>query len=202
LGTAASVAAFAVTGWARALAHSASPDDPPGPPWPLVDAHCHLFNITDLPVATFVQTVLLKDFAPPGGPTWRQRRLAAALRGIETILARRVPTAAQEARMGADRLFAAAPAAAPLSAAEERALREEETKAEAARPDRVPTIPDAAFTAFDSGGCEISRWPALSLRSVRTWLRNLRGPRTTIAPLLGEAIKRIADETSVSSLFD
>ncbi len=30
--------------------------------------------------------------------------------------------------------------------------------------------------------------------------RNIR--HLTIAPLLGEAIKRIADETSVSSLFD
>jgi predicted TIM-barrel fold metal-dependent hydrolase len=182
LGALASASALVLAGCTRAIARGPSTAPPADPPQPLVDAHCHLFNITDLPVASFAQTVLLKDYPGPEGPTWRQRRLADALRAIESILARRTPTAAEEARPLREQSFVAEQASQALSAADERALREEEMKAEAADPGRSPPRrPGADISAEGPGQCERGRGPELSVRSVSTWLRNLRGSRSALA---------------------
>lgn len=186
LGAAASLSALALSGCARALQGSTARAASPAPPQPLIDAHCHLFNITDLPAARFVQIVLLKRYPRPGGPTWWERQLAAALSDIERILARRAPTAAAEAAAARGGGFAAAPATSvPLPPPDERALREQETRAETAHR-RAAEAPGAEPAIMSAPRCEVSVGPSPSFGSARRWLRNLRGSRAALTRELAE----------------
>lgn len=185
LGTVVSASALALGGWTRALAGGLSGAQAAPTLQPLVDCHCHLFNITDLPAARFSQIVLLKDYPGPSGPNWRQRRLAAALRRIESILARRALTAAQEAARDPAQAFAGGPRTQALSARDEGALREEERKAEATGPEAAPPG-EATFSDDKAAPCESSSGLGWSFRSVRDWLRDLRAPRATLARELAE----------------
>lgn len=55
----------------------------------LIDAHCHLFNVTDLPASSFIQVSFLKDYEQSSGAgPW--------LRRAETLLRAGVPSARDE----------------------------------------------------------------------------------------------------------
>jgi predicted TIM-barrel fold metal-dependent hydrolase len=74
----------------------------------VVDAHCHLFNATDLTVTRFIHVVLLKLYPQPGGPSQAEQWLEGTIRRIVELLAEDVPTATRELRElnaegGADR---------------------------------------------------------------------------------------------------
>lgn len=63
----------------------------------LVDAHCHLFNVTDLAATRFILVSFLGIYPRPSGPTFAERALERSLRGIIARLSRGVPSAADEA---------------------------------------------------------------------------------------------------------
>ena len=153
---------------------------------PLIDGHCHLFNITDIPASSFAQVVLLEHYPRRGGPTRRQRRVAAALRAIEAILSKGVPTAAQEIAVSRlpGRLLPAG--VSPVTGAEERELNEQVEQAEAAQAE-APVGDVGPKPQGRQPTCEASSSPGLSLGSVRSWLGNLRARRATLAQKLARA---------------
>lgn len=118
----------------------------PQPLPPLIDAHCHLFNITDLPAAKFTQKVLLGLDDPAS---------AFALRGIEAALSVGVPTAARE--------LVAGPALARKQA--------QEGKQPSPKPSPFIVAPIAASRCETSGGPDLNWNSAVSwmktLRSSR-----------------------------------
>jgi hypothetical protein len=135
----------------------------------LVDAHCHLFNITDLPAASFSQIVFFHDHEKKGGWNPAELALREALEGIEAILSTGVTTAAREAQLGPGlELFE--PQSAALSPSEEQSLEAQQRKAEAA----LAQLPRAE----ELFGCDEAPGPSPSLRSIVTWLRDLRARRS------------------------
>jgi predicted TIM-barrel fold metal-dependent hydrolase len=135
----------------------------------LVDAHCHLFNITDLPAASFSQIVFFHDHEKKGGWNPAELALREALDGIEAILSTGVTTAAREAQLGPGlELFE--PQTAALSPSEEQSLEAQQRKAEAALA-QLPRV-EQLF------GCDEAPGPSPSLRSIVTWLRDLRARRS------------------------
>jgi hypothetical protein len=145
----------------------------------LIDAHCHVFNITDLPAASFIQEVFLKDYPDAVEPTPAERRLRWALDKIEGLLAKGVLRAADEVANspGAGFLAEAAPALSPTDQEElDRATREAEDAA------RESGLGDDVAALL---GC--SHGTKISVRSATNWLGSLRSPRARLAMRLRDA---------------
>ena len=141
---------------------------PTGPP--LVDAHCHLFNITDLPAASFIQRVFAKDYEHPGPPRPAEVLLRGALEGIEQGLSINVITAAQEADLRPGSGFLS-PEAPPLTAPQRASLEQHLSDAE-----RALARLHAEQLVADCG----SSGPSSNMRTVAHWLGDLRSARATI----------------------
>jgi len=142
----------------------------------LIDAHCHLFNISDLPTASFTQIVLLKKYEHAGAPTAPGRALRAALDGIESILSAGVISAADEAQSGAG---LSEPESAAFNPADEPALEQRQREAEAAL--------NALGGEVSLVSCDNGPGPSPNIRSIVTWLRDLRASRTRLTKRLTEA---------------
>lgn len=144
----------------------------------LIDAHCHLFNISDLPAASFTQIALLRQYQHSGPPTDAERRLRAALDAIEAILSSGVMSAAREAQLGPDvRLLQ--PERLVLSPHDQSRLDAHQREAEAA----LRELSRTQALARCGGGAVLTP----SLGSILTWLRDLRSRRATLTRRLKEA---------------
>lgn len=169
-----SLAAFGLSGCARPYGSSRSLLSRASGMPPLIDAHCHLFNITDIPASSFVQKVLAELYERPGGPQPREVIIGNALRKIERILSKGVMTAGQEASLGPVQK-SLSPAAPALSDEDRREIEKQERQAEAAREELLETAPLP---------CEPEGGPSPSFKSARTWLQSLRSRRAVMAEKL------------------
>lgn len=138
----------------------------PAPTARLIDAHCHLFNITDLPASTFIQQVMLG--VVPGSPAADE--LLRWLRRIEQGLSAGVVKADAEA---AGAFLTDEPAT--LSPAEERALAEAQRKAQ----ELVDSL-----RAHGLVECPEGPSPAPSIFSIVRWLRSFRSSRRRLTQWL------------------
>jgi predicted TIM-barrel fold metal-dependent hydrolase len=146
---------------------------------PLVDAHCHLFNITDLPAASFSQIVFFKDHEHAGGWNPAELALRKSLDTIQAILSVGAMSAAHEAQLGSGaELVEAAPRI--LSPTDEHSLEAEQRSAEAA-------LEELSQTQAVAAPCDKGPGPSPSVRSVVTWLRDLRARRSTLTRRLTAA---------------
>lgn len=143
---------------------------------PLVDVHCHLFNVTDLPAARFISIVKFEHYSsedrpdPPGGI------VDGLIHRIVARLSRGVPTAREEADR-LDRRAAAVPAEPPrLTPGDVVAVAE--LSAQVEQEQRRNKI-EAGFVAQPrSGVCETSgAGVATNLRTVLNWVASLRMSR-------------------------
>ena len=143
---------------------------------PLIDAHCHLFNVTDLPASSFARIVMLKQYPHPPPPKDGEELLKRIFDAVQERVSRGVMTADQEARQpNLKMMIADAP---ELSDADERQLDQYARDAEKALRKAPP----------QTGSCEPeSGFPALSPRSVIGWLKDLRSPRARLAAKLTRA---------------
>lgn len=137
----------------------------------VVDAHCHLFNITDLPASSFIQVSYLDDYeqSSAAGP-WLKR--------AERLLQRGVPTAADELS-SIGRGWKSTGSVEKLSREEERELDEAIDDAGSARA-------SAASATFRDPRClpEGGAGPAPNLRSIVHSYRNLRASRHRLSQRL------------------
>jgi predicted TIM-barrel fold metal-dependent hydrolase len=160
----------------------------------LIDAHCHIFNVTDLAASSFAQQVFLKDYVETIPPTRPQLKLRDALRKIERIISYRVLRAGSEADASSG-MKALLLDAAQLTVEEEKALANEEKRAE----DALREL-EGSQKLFDCPG----RKTKPSLGSVVRWLRSLRSPRANLAGELVGAHRAsgFATELLVPALVD
>jgi len=176
LGALSSLAVAGLPGCARPFLKPSPPAPAPGGLPPLIDAHCHLFNATDLPVARFAQIVLLKDYQHRGPQKWWERALAAALRDIEDLLQGGVLRASEEANPEARPLLEPTMA---LSADAEMKLKQRQRDAERAL---------AASDGMDAAAaCKQSGKLSPSLESIVGWIRTLRSSRAGLTAALRDA---------------
>lgn len=137
----------------------------------LVDAHCHVFNVTDL-TATKFALAFIGIFPRPLGPTEPEAILERLIRRIVNRLSARVPSAASEADMLGLPLLAP-PGVAELTTAEEEQVDTLRTQAEAAarEVERQRALPPGpADRCRPAGGGGI----AWSVGAVVKWVRALR----------------------------
>lgn len=123
----------------------------------LIDAHCHLFNISDLPAATFVQQVLLH--VPPG--TAQADHLLSKLLAIEALLSSGVRRAKDESGNG---LIDDAEPPPPLEAQLEKLQSEAEEALAEARGSALIECPEGPS-------------PSPSVGSVIHWFKAFRSSR-------------------------
>jgi hypothetical protein len=131
----------------------------------LIDSHCHIFNITDLPAASFTQRVLLSQYAGAGQPSIPEQILGRALKSIERLLSSGVPLAAHEASLPPGAALSSF-VADQLSAADERLLSESVADAEDALPREE--------NEFAAQSCEAGLSARPTVKTVSNWLRGLR----------------------------
>ncbi|MEN2787965.1 amidohydrolase family protein [Sphingomonas qilianensis] len=140
---------------------------------PLIDVHCHLFNVTDLPAARFTQTVMLKNYAHRGPLRPWELALTKALNTIERLLQTGVVRAQAEA--------AAAPGLADqtmeLTPTEETSL----AKAQADAQQALAEGHAEGLGTVTRSDCERSSGLSPNLKSVVGWLRSLRSSRRALA---------------------
>jgi predicted TIM-barrel fold metal-dependent hydrolase len=169
----------------------------PSPPGglQLVDAHCHLFNITDLPAASFSQIVLLHDHEPKGGWSTPEKALRGALDGIESLLSIGVMSAAREAQLGHG-LELVEERTPELSASDKQSLEIQQRKAQAALSELTRT--KSLF------GCQEAPGPSPNVRSIVNWLSDLRARRTELTERLvaGHATSGYASRLLCPALVD
>lgn len=137
----------------------------------LIDAHCHIFNVTDLPASSFAQQVFFRDYVETITPTPAQLALRGILRSIENIVSLRVVRAGNEADIppGTKTLLMEEP---DLTPEEERAIEAERKRAEKALR-RLEE--QAKFLGCPGPGA------SPSLESVVRWLKSLRSSRARMA---------------------
>jgi hypothetical protein len=147
---------------ALATACAWRPGTPTGSTLPrrrIIDAHCHTFNITDLPAATFVHQALL-GLTPGSAPA---DALLKLLLKIQRRLSTGVLKAADEAK-GA--LLTDAPG--PLSSEDEKQLDRDIQAAEQAL---------AAARAQSLFECPKGPSPSPNIRSISSWFKSFRSSR-------------------------
>lgn len=125
----------------------------------LIDAHCHTFNITDLPAATFVQQSILG--VTPGSPA--ANLLLALLLKIQKALSAGVVTAASEA----DGAFLT-DEPPPLSPEDKRRLQKDVQAAEEAL---------AGARAEGLLKCPEGPSPSPNIASIYSWFKSFRSSR-------------------------
>lgn len=140
----------------------------------LVDAHCHLFNVTDLPAANFIQVSVLEDYD-------RSSIVGGPLRAIGALLEHRVPTARNEANWDSQNKLLHA--VEPVSRDDETKIETETLKAQRAL-DAIGKSALLAKSCKPDGG---SLSP--SVRSAVDWLRTLRHSRRALADDLARSYR-------------
>lgn len=149
----------------RPLAASAQPQPEPPPP-PLIDAHCHLFNLTDLPVASFIQIVLLESRNPVPGPV---------LKGVVRLFTLGVPTARDEIGSGTGgRMIARPKSAARIALAADRLWQS-----------KKPVVQQGTGNTCEPGGSPDTNWA-----TAKAWLGTLRSTRASMARTLSRDVVR------------
>lgn len=138
----------------------------------MVDAHCHVFNVTDLPAATFIQQCML---GVEPGSSLPKKILLKSLQRIEALVSRGVISAKGEAE-GAGAFVQDSPS---LGRQNESELRKEQLQAEQAL--RELGASGALAT------CPTGPAPQPSIGSIVEWLRSFRSRRATLARTLAKA---------------
>lgn len=153
----------------------------------LVDAHCHVFNVTDLAATKFILVSFLRKYPRERGQTFWERTLEERIRRIVDRLSLGVRTAAEEAGDLRPSLFA--PSSVPeLTVAQNAqieqlkqeagaAAREVEKESGAGRRRREKGPPGRCTPRKGSG-------LSSSLRAGVRWVKLLRRPRRELVEIL------------------
>jgi predicted TIM-barrel fold metal-dependent hydrolase len=187
-------AAWAVSP-ALAMRGPVRPEAPAGEGPGLVDAHCHVFNVTDLAATKFILVSFLEKYPRERGMTLKERILESKIRQTIGRISLGVPSAAEEAKALGASLFAP-PSVPDLTPAQNARIEQDRQEAGAAARDvereSGAVVQPRRREKGPPGRCRPRKGSGLSssLRAGVRWVKLIRKTRSELVRVLAARHKQ------------